>query len=108
VVHSGLLSAAARKKSTYRSAALAALHKVLVALQPRASTTSQPSAVDGSAVWGTVAPPLLEALQQQLAAASTAPAAASANGDKGAASADASDEVKPLPLSETCRWGLAQ
>jgi hypothetical protein len=101
VLLGGLLSAAARKKSTYRSAALAALQKVLVAVQPRASTPSLPSAVDGSAVWGTVAPPLLEALQQQLNTASTP---AVVVGVKGAGVADAGDEVKPLPLSETCRW----
>ncbi|KAF6252864.1 armadillo-type protein [Scenedesmus sp. NREL 46B-D3] len=109
VLLSGMLSAAARKKSSYRIAALAAMQKVLAAMQPLTSTATVPAAVDGSAVWGTVSPPLLQALQQQLAAAS---APAQASGDTGAGAADPYDEVKPLPLAETCSclgaaWKLA-
>lgn len=97
----GLLSAAARKKTSYRAAALAAMQKVLVALLPLTrTTTTAPPVVDGSAVWGTVSPPLLNALQQHLAAASAPVPAAKANAAAGAA--EPADEVKPLPLPETC------
>jgi len=78
------------------------MQRVLVALLPLTRTTTVPAVVDGSAVWGTVSPPLLDALQQHLAAASApAPAAKEA---AAAGAAEPADEVKPLPLPETCRW----
>lgn len=106
VLLGGLLSAAARKKTSYRAAALAAMQKVLVALLPLTrTTTTAPAVVDGGAVWGTVSPPLLDALQQHLAAASAPAPAAKAEAAAGAA--ELADEVKPLPLPETCRWAPA-
>ena len=98
----GLLGAAARKKSSYRVGALASLQKVLEALH-------RPSvACDGQTVWEAVSPTLLGALEQQVEAASKQPdRPASVMEDGTGASADKGDnvneEVKPLPLSETCR-----
>jgi hypothetical protein len=109
VLLDGLLAAAARKKSSYRAAALAALQKVLSALQPLTRTSAGTAVVDGSIVWSTVSAPLLEALQQHLASASTPLPAAkeqSAGDGSGAGGAEQSDEVKPLPLPETCRQVL--
>jgi hypothetical protein len=103
VLLNGLLAAAARKKTSYRAAALAAMQKVLAALPTLTSSAATRGVIDGSAVWGTVSPPLLEALQQQLDAL-TAPSSTAAEGAAGAGSADPSEEPKPLPLLETCRW----
>ncbi|WIA23756.1 hypothetical protein OEZ85_000433 [Tetradesmus obliquus] len=100
VLLGGLLSAAARKKTSYRAAALAAMQKVLVALLPLTRATTTPAVVDGGAVWGSVSPPLLDALQQHLTAASAPAPAAKAEAAAGAA--EPADEVKPLPLPETC------
>lgn len=106
---SGLLSAAARKKTVYRIAALAALHKVLSSLQPLARPHQVPSesvAVDGDVVWAIVFPPLLEALQQHLAAATAHPQLAVAGAEARAAEVEGAEgvETKPWPLVEACRW----
>jgi hypothetical protein len=116
VLLQGLLAAASRKKTAYRTAALAALQKLLDALPPLTAAGgaagSSACALQGDAVWQAVSGPMLEALQQHLTAASTpAAAAASAAGDSGSASAASGsaagaaseDDVKPLPLAEACR-----
>lgn len=95
VLLQGLLSAAARKKTAYRTAALAALQQVLDALPPLLAAGT----VDGVSVWQVVSPPMLQALQQQLEAASTPPAAAAAAEGGGVVD----EEVKPLPLVEACK-----
>lgn len=95
VLLQGLLSAAARKKTSYRTAALAALQQVLDALPPLMAAV----AVDGASVWQVVSPPMLQALQQQLEAASKPPASAAAAAEGGGVE----EEVKPLPLVEACK-----
>jgi hypothetical protein len=99
----GLLAAAARKKTTFRTAALAALQQLLDALPPLTkappAATGKGAVVDRGAVWEVVSPPMLQALQQQLAAASKIPATAAAPG----AGEGVEDEVKPLPLVEVCK-----
>jgi hypothetical protein len=105
VIVNGLLAAAARKKTVFRTAALAALQKLLDALA--AAPSAAAPEVDAAAVWQLLSGPMLEALQQHLTAASTpAPSSAPAPGDGGAAAAaaaEAADEVKPLPLVEVCK-----
>eukprot|EP00878_Enallax_costatus_P009355 GHUV01009777.1.p1 GENE.GHUV01009777.1~~GHUV01009777.1.p1 ORF type:complete len:703 (+),score=264.85 GHUV01009777.1:111-2219(+) len=101
VLLKGLLAAAGRQKSSYRAAALASLQKVLEALQRLGGLA------DGQAVWAVVSPTLLAALQRQLEAASKQPdkpASAVENGTGATARQgdNANEEVKPLPLSETC------
>lgn len=96
VLLQGLLSAAARKKTAYRTAALAALQQVLDALPPLMAA----GAVDGVSVWQVVSPPMLQALQQQLEAASKPPAAAAAAAEGGGS---VEEELKPLPLVEVCK-----
>jgi hypothetical protein len=113
------VAAAARKKTLYRAAALAALQKLLAAmeLQPGGpSGTSQKvdssenssnstaaaaaAAAAAEIVWRVASAPLLDALQQHVTAATSTPAAA----EKGAEGADVagSGEDKPAPLAETC------
>lgn len=113
VLLKGLLSASSRKKTTYRSAALAALQQLLDALGGASGSSSPLSTVDGKEVWGTVSPALIEALQQQLAAVTKQPQQAPSQDKRSAGSTAAAggaleqqpgDEVKPLPLIETCRY----
>lgn len=108
-----LLAAAARKKTSFRAAALAALQRILQALsKPSESGLQQgtpPSAgvpCDGAAVWQVVSRPLVEALQQHMTASSTPPVPASSSSSAAAVAGgegESGSEVKPLPLAEVCK-----
>jgi proteasome component ECM29 len=94
---SALLSAASRRKATYRAAALNALEQLLTAIADKAAAGQQLPGAD--TVCATVSAPLLEAVSQHVAAP---PPAADGEGKQAEGAAD-DGPPPPMPLGESLK-----